>query len=167
MKPHPRIRNATKWVATVAASLLATGVLISFFRDFGVRWYMDNMVDCMIRDGQVQWFEGFGPCPYGRSIEWERRRPFFFMGDRSILPRWYHFGSGITVTVPLWLPLAASIAFAVWLWRLDVLARRHARLNLCPKCNYDRAGIAADAKCPECGAIPTSRGFRSCWWPAA
>jgi rubrerythrin len=42
-------------------------------------------------------------------------------------------------------------------WRLDTFARRRARLNLCPKCNYDRAGIAGDAKCPECGALPMNR----------
>jgi rubrerythrin len=39
-------------------------------------------------------------------------------------------------------------------WRLDVLARRRDRLNLCPRCNYDRAGIGKDAVCPECGAPP-------------
>jgi hypothetical protein len=31
------------------------------------------------------------------------------------------------------------------------LPTRSAGLNLCPKCNYDRAGLAAGAKCPECG----------------
>ncbi|HVU64865.1 MAG TPA: hypothetical protein VHC70_12870, partial [Phycisphaerales bacterium] len=43
-------------------------------------------------------------------------------------------------------------------WRLDTLARRRARrgVNLCPKCGYDRAGIAGDAKCPECGALPVA-----------
>ena len=29
-------------------------------------------------------------------------------------------------------------------------------LNLCPKCNYDRAGLEAGAKCPECDAAPVS-----------
>jgi hypothetical protein len=36
---------------------------------------------------------------------------------------------------------------------MSLLSRRDAaRLNLCPKCNYDRAGLAAGAKCPECGS---------------
>jgi hypothetical protein len=53
-------------------------------------------------------------------------------------------------------PLALATVLA---WRLDWLdarAARRARLNLCPKCNYDRAGIAKDAVCPECGALPRS-----------
>jgi rubrerythrin len=24
----------------------------------------------------------------------------------------------------------------------------------CPRCGYDRRGLAADAKCPECGMVP-------------
>jgi len=36
--------------------------------------------------------------------------------------------------------------------RLDMLARRRARIGCCPKCNYDRAGLAPGSVCPECGA---------------
>jgi hypothetical protein len=56
------------------------------------------------------------------------------------------------VVVPLWVPLTISFGATLAAWRLDALARRRAGLNLCPKCNYDRAGIAKDAVCPECGA---------------
>ena len=46
--------------------------------------------------------------------------------------------------------------------RLDALATRRARLNLCPKCNYDRTGLAATAVCPECAApgLPARRADR-------
>lgn len=60
--------------------------------------------------------------------------------------------------IPLW-PLAAGSFLATAIaWRLDTLAHRRARggVNLCPKCTYDRTGLAADAKCPECGALPPS-----------
>jgi len=36
--------------------------------------------------------------------------------------------------------------------KLATRGERAARLNLCPKCGYDRAGIAAESVCPECGA---------------
>jgi hypothetical protein len=26
----------------------------------------------------------------------------------------------------------------------------------CPRCGYDRGGLAADSKCPECGTVPTT-----------
>jgi len=56
--------------------------------------------------------------------------------------------------VPLW-PLVVLASITTGLsWQLDLATRRSAKLNLCPKCGYDRAGIARDAKCPECGAAP-------------
>jgi hypothetical protein len=55
--------------------------------------------------------------------------------------------------IPLWWPLiVACLAATVGAWRLDSLARRRARLNCCPKCNYNRAGLAPGAVCPECGS---------------
>ena len=55
---------------------------------------------------------------------------------------------------PLWMPTLAVLLITVVAWRLDTLARRRARVNLCPKCNYDRAGLAPGAVCPECGTAP-------------
>ncbi len=66
--------------------------------------------------------------------------------------------------VPLWPGFAlntlfyAAIAWGLWQVPLAIRRRRRRRLNRCVKCNYDRTGLggAADAKCPECGAIPKS-----------
>jgi hypothetical protein len=55
--------------------------------------------------------------------------------------------------VPLWMPALFALSISLAALGLDLLARRRARLNLCPRCNYDRAGIAGDAKCPECGGV--------------
>jgi predicted Zn-ribbon and HTH transcriptional regulator len=48
-----------------------------------------------------------------------------------------------------WLPLAG---FTVWRSRADRVPDPQA----CTKCGYDRRSLAADAKCPECGAVPRS-----------
>ena len=56
------------------------------------------------------------------------------------------------VIVPLWMPAALATAAAAAAWRLDILARRRDRIGRCPKCNYDRAGLAPGSVCPECGA---------------
>jgi rubrerythrin len=53
----------------------------------------------------------------------------------------------------LWPLVLAALALTLYAWHLDTLARRRARLNFCPKCNYDRTGLPKDAVCPECGAV--------------
>lgn len=65
-----------------------------------------------------------------------------FLNDRSAWARLY---------LPLWFVALPPAALAAGAWRLDALARRRARLNLCLKCNYDRTGLAPEAVCPECG----------------
>jgi hypothetical protein len=57
--------------------------------------------------------------------------------------------------IPLWFAIVGLLVATAIAWRLDTLARRRAKLNLCPKCNYDRAGLAAAAVCPECGRSPS------------
>ena len=59
------------------------------------------------------------------------------------------------VDAPLWFLAGLSCSVAVVGWRLDVVERRRrSRLDLCPACSYDRAGLAAGAVCPECGCTP-------------
>jgi hypothetical protein len=47
-------------------------------------------------------------------------------------------------------------AFSLWffLWRRLRRPERRTELGQCPECGYDRRGLAADAKCPECGTVP-------------
>ena len=56
---------------------------------------------------------------------------------------------------PLWSPLLVTLLITGVAWRVDALARRRAGLDLCPKCRYDRAGLATGAVCPECGRAPS------------
>ena len=72
--------------------------------------------------------------------------------------RWDHFG--IACGLPVLLAgLTTFTTLAAW--RFDILARRRERVGICPKCGYDRAGIAKDAMCPECGhecRLPSAGG---------
>ena len=64
----------------------------------------------------------------------------------------FHAGSFSLHFVPLWAPFLLSAAVTATAWRLDTLARRRARVGLCPKCGYNRIGLPPQAVCPECGA---------------
>ncbi len=74
-------------------------------------------------------------------------------------------GSGITVPWrPVWPGLLGNtvihgLAFFLifmvlrrtYTW-IDSAGRDRRRRGLCPRCGYDRTGLTAEAKCPECGA---------------
>ena len=151
MKPHPRIRKTIKWGgAVVCAMILALWVVSGWW------WFM-------VRTGNG-WASGFdnGRIALLRSplpVTW--RTGVFFEGMRNP-PHflwWFDFGShgwDWSIIIPLWAiaaPLAGITAIA---WRFDTLARRRARVGLCPKCRYDRAGLAPGAVCPECGSAALS-----------
>jgi hypothetical protein len=57
--------------------------------------------------------------------------------------------------VPLWIPLIIVAAPTCLIWRADRRAARLAMVGRCSKCGYDHHSLAADTKCPECGAAPT------------
>jgi hypothetical protein len=64
--------------------------------------------------------------------------------------------SGIAAfAFPLWPLLIAALPPAWILWRPDLHAWREVRRACCAKCGYDRRGLAAGARCPECGTVPT------------
>jgi hypothetical protein len=75
--------------------------------------------------------------------------------DRTWVPfRGTYFGTGvISLTLPLWL---CAVPFAVASYLFKRWHRRQVRLSRgatpkCPTCGYDQSGLAAGAKCPECG----------------
>jgi hypothetical protein len=67
---------------------------------------------------------------------------------------------------PLWPGFAlntifySGLAWGLWQVPLAIRRRRRRRLNRCVKCGYDRAGLAADAHCPECGTIRATTSAR-------
>lgn len=55
-------------------------------------------------------------------------------------------------SIPIWPVAMIAVIVTVAAWRLDTLARRRSRIGCCPKCGYDRAGLAGASPCPECDA---------------
>ena len=144
MKPHSRLRRAALVSGAVVCGLLL-GVWIA-----STRWYFGIVVGDRfwgIRDGTAicdrlsDWYAR----PEG-LIDWGSNRVWL---DWSFT--WWHDGSGYIVAVPLWFPAGLSLLGTGALWRLDARARRRARVGACAKCGYDRAGLAPNAPCPECG----------------
>ncbi len=62
----------------------------------------------------------------------------------------------VGVMIPLWAIFLVSAPLAAVMSRRDIVTRYRARIRACPSCGYDRRGLAADAKCPECGTVPTT-----------
>ena len=91
------------------------------------------------------------------SIPWQlERMPFSLTGTHTPLYRNVTTGFRRVLisasVIQLWPIVLASAIGTLAAWGLDTLARRRERMNLCPKCHYDRTGLAGDAVCPECGA---------------
>ena len=56
--------------------------------------------------------------------------------------------------IPIWMVLVGSLVPAMIMWWPQVRGTFRKKKGLC-SCGYDRDGLAADAKCPECGTVPT------------
>ncbi len=150
MKPHPKLRKTIKW-GGAAVTVLLMVVWI------GSGWYYRT------------WNPGRGYLlVVGGGCFGVTKLPVALWGLTSVHLRfgngthpfymewWYRYSEATPAAewqllVPAWMLVVPSMMLSVSAWRLDTLARR-ARLNLCPKCNYDRAGLAKDAVCPECGS---------------
>jgi hypothetical protein len=73
-------------------------------------------------------------------------------GSRDLC--WAVERGGGWLLLPAWLLVGPPFAMVASLWT-PVVARRLRRSSpfVCC-CGYDRHGLAADAKCPECGTVP-------------
>ncbi len=85
-----------------------------------------------------------------RTIVGELRESTLRSRSATVIPRGF-FGQHVhAIGLPLWIPSAALIAFALRSWRR---ADRHP--GRCRQCDYHLSGLSADTPCPECGRAPT------------
>ncbi len=156
MKPHPRIRKTIKWGGAVVTALLVVVWI-------GSGWWRVDWVatgwSCGFSEGAF-YMAGHRAYPFdweGMTIAARIRGPGWMLMPSSNLvrdnvdPQPYR-----NFILPLWIPALLTLASTARAWYWDTLARRRAKLNLCPKCNYDRTGLAAGVVCPECGTIPAN-----------
>jgi hypothetical protein len=146
MRPHPRIRKTIKWVGAAVTVLLVVVWIESWWLTYPLgSWGPRNHL--AIELGIVE-MERWSSTRYLEQDFIAILSPSFRSKDFGcVLLR-----EGAAVRFPLWFPALCIAIVTVAAWCLDELARRRAPLNLCPNCHYDRAGIAAGAKCPECGS---------------
>lgn len=142
-----------KWGGAAATVLLLVG------------WLMDTNI---LPGGGLLWGEGpFGQIAAGGKMRaWTilvLNRPeswglFRTYSERPFPSSWrpYTISRPVLrlIVIPGWIPAAAMLIPALLAWRLDTLARRRVRtIHACLNCNYDRAGLAPGAVCPECGSL--------------
>jgi hypothetical protein len=146
MKPHPRIRKTIKWTGAAATLLLVVARIES--RPSHISWGPRLGPSVMIHRGVVD-------LTYLSRSSHELERDLYDILDQLYQSgdfAWVTLHGSAAIRFPLWIPALCIALATIAAWRLDWIARRVARFNLCPKCHYDRAGLAKDAKCPECGA---------------
>ncbi len=156
MKPHPKIRKTVKWGgAVLTVLLLATFVASWWWKPY---CYPLPWQSVSLPPGAVMiYYDRHVPKPL-----FELRRAILADG-RAMTLRGVLRGrldadarNGLIV-VPLLPLIGVTLVTTAAMWRLETLARRcHARAGHCPKCNYNRHGIPAQAVCPECGAAPAA-----------
>lgn len=85
--------------------------------------------------------------PAGRNPE-----SFYIAGNSEGLrfaPDWHVYSAGDWFfNVPLWVPLGACVLGSAGLF---FAMRKRRRPGVCARCGYDLSGLAAGARCPECG----------------
>src|SRR5882724_6935200 len=155
-----RISAVARWGSTFLSVVIVAAWVGSQWRG---AFLMSNGSTHLLRVGVWQGVvtvSGRGGCPSIAELLstplncWIQRDPEgILMGsyDRQAFP----LPRGFRFRVPLYLPLALTLAPAAFLWRREI-RRRRMPIGRCAGCGYDRAGLAPDAKCPECGkpALP-------------
>lgn len=155
-----RLRWLLRW-SLIAVAVLALGVwAASRWRMIAADAYWRGVsYTFLIRYGRVEYW---GLTNYQlRASSWPRFQPaprytVLFSWQPIDNPEWWWSlrqrwpGQPIQAIIPLWWIALPSALAAAGLWRLE---RRflHRGGLLCPRCDYDLAGLEEGRPCPECG----------------
>jgi hypothetical protein len=152
-----RRKRAHPYLWTVVAAVLAVVWVGSYWISIygGHAPTANEFRSCWVAGGAAGYYSIRTPSPIGglgvgwlRDCHWisEQGRNWYWLPGY----RFDAFGGRISrdLWVPLWPAVAVANLFAVVHWR----RARRVHPGSCPSCGYSRAGLAADAVCPECGA---------------
>lgn len=155
MKPHPRIRKTIKWGGLVITVLLLVVWIGSAWR--GVARVSSNWSISTVGGQFVYNSLPHTVPPVHRTWNIVRvpSQVKFNWWYSSAYPMGPGRGSMWALQIPMWPLVLLTLATTSTAWWLDVLAQRREREGKCPKCGYDRAGLASGAVCPECGRAAT------------
>jgi hypothetical protein len=163
-----RLRKWAKWTCTLAAgAAVALAVFSRFYRcGYGATtnsgstvWHVrvDSGQMLAVRIGGLP--NGPLPMPLGWKMWWSPHWYWGYWGEETPYAVEFAWHAGVryeahpygwTFGVSVLHPVALTLIAAALLWYAD---RRRRGPGSCGGCGYDRAGLAADAKCPECGTI--------------
>jgi hypothetical protein len=151
MKPHPRIRKTIKWAGVAVTVLLVAVWIGSGWK--AIAWRGSGGGYARLSSGEVQ----IGAARSNSDLDHAVlaiRLIDAWRGDGASF--WTNTQFGWLLSMPVWPVACACVAITGVAWRLDTLANRRERAGKCPKCGYDRQGLAPEAICPECGTTARS-----------
>jgi hypothetical protein len=166
---RPRLRKWAKWACTVAAgAAVALAVFSKYYKcryaitsNSGDTWRSTGVAGGLIWATQSDgWRRTPSPPPLGWEMGPADRWYWGLAGEMNPPGAVWDWHAGVCYArvaafrmfgVSVLYPLALTLIPAGLLWYAD---RRRLRPGLCGGCGYDRRGLAADAKCPECGTVP-------------
>jgi phosphatidylglycerol---prolipoprotein diacylglyceryl transferase len=150
--------------------------LIRFSGDFGLRWYgLAYATGFVIAWWWLRWMSKRGMTPL--SVQRVSDAMLILVlgvvvGGRLGYVLFYarELITDLTSSFPWWGVLRLNrggmsshggmIGVIIATWFIARGPRHSAGAVGCAKCGYDRSGLAADAKCPECGTVPGKPGAR-------
>jgi len=142
-----KVRKTVKWGGAGLTVLLVVVWIGSGW--WNVVWRSNGNLVTVVNWGEVY-------------FEWIENRPVldlespFFVSTHGFELSWWPYlrnrNPYWVASIPLCYPALLSLVATAAAWRADAKYMRRAPVGLCAGCGYDRAGLAAGAVCPECGA---------------
>jgi hypothetical protein len=165
---RPPLKKCAKWACTLAAGAAVALAVFSAFYEGGLYWTPKQgprIFGLWFDRGLLRALDNSRPGIRPTKHRWCRPQDYarWYWGWSEEMKRTdtaeteWHAGV-MFETAPLFWKAGISLVYVVVLFGAPAAALwyadRRPRPGTCAECGYYRSGFTADAKCPECGAIP-------------